>query len=133
MVLAAKALLGLLGLVLVIPVSAWAIRSGISNRKYDAAILLVMSGSRIGLFVIMFLVMGINPQSDVTVYYDEGSAVLAGKVPLVDIHTAYGPLFDYIIAAIIFCWNSTVALVFVALVLEICSLPIWMRGNCSPC
>ena len=127
MVLAAKSLMGLLAIALAIPISAWAQRSSISKRQYDVAILSAMVGSRIGLFLVIFVVFKINPQSDVTVYYDEGRAALNGAVPLVSIQTAYGPLFDYIVAAIILVWNSTAALVLVAVVVEICSLPIWMR------
>jgi Gpi18-like mannosyltransferase len=77
--------------------------------------------------MLIFFALGIEPHSDVTVYYSEAEAALHGAIPLVGIHTAYGPLFDEITAVAIACWHSPAALVFLAILVELCSFPVWLK------
>jgi hypothetical protein len=127
MILAVKFLLVILSVAITVPLSRWSCRPTFPRRTHDLAMISIVAVTRFGLFVVIFLWLGIPPRSDVTVYYSEAVAALHGQIPLVDIHTAYGPLFDEIAAAIVAGWNTPVALVFVAVLLEVLSFPIWLR------
>ena len=126
MILAVKFLLVILSVAITIPLSRWNSRPTLPRRTHDLAIISIVAVTRFGLFVVIFLWLGIPPRSDVTVYYSEAIAASHGQIPLVDIHTAYGPLFDEIAAIIVAGWNTPVALVFVAVLLEVLSFPIWL-------
>ena len=82
--------------------------------------------SRVVLFGAVYGVAGLAPMSDVTVYYAEATAALAGQVPLVDIPTAWGPLFPYLAALPLVLSDSAVGIVALALLFEALSLPLWL-------
>ena len=127
MVLSVKILLVLFSSVTVIPLLRWSSNPTLTRRTYDLATISLIVLSRLGLFTTIFVIFQINPRSDVTVYYREAVAALHGEIPLVGIHTAYGPLFDEIAAIIVACWHSPVALVLFAVLLGILFFPIWLR------
>src|SRR5690242_5998000 len=62
---------------------------------------------RIGLFIVVFIMLKFQVQSDAVSYYDWATLVNRGHVPgaseLVPLH--YGPLFLYIIAFLIKLWD----------------------------
>lgn len=126
MILTAKACLALVCFLCALPLSLWAPRPTLAPRQFSKAIVAAVAVSRLGLFTLIFLILGISPQSDVTAYWSEGHAVLKGESPLLDIPTAYGPLFDCLVATIIPLWDSPAALVLFAILLEIISVPVWM-------
>lgn len=82
---------------------------------------------RIVLFISAFALNRIEPQSDVTVYYREAVAVSHGSIPLADIHTAYGPLFDYINAGFILIWASPLVLILWAMIVECAAFFVWLH------
>jgi hypothetical protein len=127
MILAAKFFLVILSVVITIPLSRWSSRPTLPRSTHDLAMVFIVAVTRFGLFVVIFLWLGISPRSDVNVYYSEAIAALHGQIPLVDIHTAYGPLFDEIAAIVVAGWNTPVALVLIAVLLEVLSFPIWLR------
>jgi hypothetical protein len=127
MVLLVKALLGIAGIVGGLFLLRWTNSYLLTVAKFNIVAMTIFAISRLGLFVLIFLVLRIPPHSDVNVYYGEAHEVLHGEIPLVNFASAYGPLFDYISAAIVVCWNSPVALVLLSVGLEFCAFPIWMR------
>jgi hypothetical protein len=127
MILAAKFVLAAFAAVTMIALLSWRRREALTRRTHDLVLITVLALSRISLFMLIFFVLGIEPHSDVTVYYSEAEAALHGAIPLVGIHTAYGPLFDEITAVAIACWHSPAALVFLAILVELCSFPVWLK------
>jgi hypothetical protein len=83
--------------------------------------------SRLVLFGAVYGVAGLAPMSDVTVYYTEAQAVLAGQIPLVDIQTAWGPLFPYLASFPLLLVDSAAGIVALSVVFEAISLPLWLR------
>ena len=127
MILGAKLLLAIVGCCLTFALLNWCSRPTLTSRAHDIVMICIVIFSRLAIFFILFLCFRVPPQSDVTVYYREAVAALGGGVPLVSIPTAYGPLFDEIAALVVFVWDSPVALVFVVVLLEIASFPLWLR------
>jgi hypothetical protein len=102
-------------------------RLDLPNPTFDRSAWLALAATRLGLFVFVFLVLRFEGQSDVTVYYGEARAVLAGSVPIVDFATAYGPLFDYAAATLVTLWDSPKALIFASVAIELIAFPLWLR------
>jgi hypothetical protein len=79
------------------------------SRAVTAAFLL----SRISLFSILFLVLGLAPRGDIPSYYwNEASNVLQGLLPYHDFVSSHAPLHSYL-AALLYL-TSAVSLQFVA-------------------
>lgn len=128
MILEAKLLLGILCTIAALFLLSQADRYTIlSNSTFDKVAFSAFFVIRVGLYVAIFHFLGFVPRSDVVIYYDEARQVLAGKLPLVEIQTAYGPLFDWICASIIAVWNSAKALVLFSTIVELLTFPIWLR------
>ena len=83
--------------------------------------------SRLGVFVMIFFVLKLPAQSDINWYYKEGRAVISGLLPLRDFLPVYGPWFSVICAWLLSVVDSPVFLVFFAVILEIVSIPCWLR------
>lgn len=83
--------------------------------------------SRLGVFVLVFFVLKLPPQSDINWYYKDGRAVISGLLPLRDFLPVYGPWFSTFCAWLLLVVDSPVFLLFVAVVLEIISIPFWLR------
>ncbi|MGO9773158.1 MAG: glycosyltransferase 87 family protein [Roseiarcus sp.] len=127
MILTAKALLAIVALAFTWRAQLLVADAKLPSRVYDRWILLIVAITRLGVYGTIFFVLNYEPQSDLVVYYVEAGEVRDGKIPLVDIATAYGPGFDYVVAAITQVWNSSKAIVLFSLILELCSVPVWMK------
>ncbi|MDX2151242.1 MAG: hypothetical protein SFV54_10955 [Bryobacteraceae bacterium] len=92
-------------------------------KRWGAAAVVV---SRVGLFVLLYLIMGFEAPSDVgAAYYPEALAALEGKVVYREIATTYAPLFPYIAALPVLLWNSGKAIVLLAIAFEIAGYLLW--------
>lgn len=126
-ILPAKAVLGLCGVFAVYAIMRHVDFASWEKRNFDRTAFGLLAASRLGLFVLVFAVFQFEPTSDVRVYYAEANAIYVGGIPFVDINTAYGPLFDYVLAAVIAIWNDPAALILFTICLELFSLPVWLR------
>ena len=98
----------------------------LSWRDFDRLSLIALLASRLGLFVVVFLLAGMEPTSDVeTVYYPQALAALHGAIPYRDFVTSYAPLFPYLAALPVAIWRSAKALVLFAILAEVLNCLIW--------
>lgn len=127
MVLWARLLVVLLEAGIALAAQGWAGRCGVENWRFDRLSIGAVAASRLTVFVVVLYLLGFAPQSDVQVYYAEGLAAQVGGTPLVNIDTAYGPGFDYLVAATLWVWRDPRALVMVAIFIEIGAFVLWLR------
>jgi hypothetical protein len=84
--------------------------------------------TRVSVFVFLYLILGYAVPSDVpAAYYPEAKAALAGKLVYRDFFSTYAPLFPYICAIPVKFWDSTKSIVLFAIVVELVSLPVWVK------
>ena len=69
-------------------------------------------------FVVIYLMMGIEPHSDVPVFYDAASHALRGEVVYRDFWSPYSPLFAYVTALPLLVWHSAKSIVLLMVVIE---------------
>lgn len=83
--------------------------------------------TRLSVFVIIFVVLGFQVQSDVpAAYYPEAKAALSGLVVYRDFFSTYSPLFAYVCAVPVWVWDSPKSIVLFAIVVESAALPVWL-------
>jgi hypothetical protein len=119
--------IGLLGLVAFVCLKQILDKLGWRDRTFIASSLALWLLSRLGLFVLVFLIAGFSVPSDVpTYYYLPAKMVLVGKLPYRDFATSYGPLFPYIGAAAVSIWDSPKSIVLLAILIEGASILLWL-------
>ncbi|WP_338876687.1 hypothetical protein WBJ53_13625 [Spirosoma sp. SC4-14] len=70
-------------------------------------------------FVITYIVLGYQPQSDVaTFYYPIGMSALQGGIPYRDVYSCYSPLFGYWLAPFLSLWSDMRMVVLAMLIVE---------------
>jgi hypothetical protein len=87
----------------------------IGDRSFGVGSWAALALSRIGLFVVVFVVAGYPAESDVTVYYQWTQMILDGGVLGRDVPAAYGPLFHYLAAVPLLLWDSPKSLFLLAI------------------
>jgi hypothetical protein len=85
-----------------------------ANRFLIAAFLLC----RLVPFVVVYLLMGLDPHSDVPVFYDAASHALRGEIVYRDFWSPYSPLFAYVTAVPLLIWHSGKSVVLLMLLME---------------
>ena len=127
-VLAGKLLIALLGGGLMVALVLSARPRTLETRRFDALAVALVAASRLALFIVVYLVRGESVTSDVgDFYYAEGRAILDGAVLYRDVTTSYAPLFPFILAGVLSLWDTAKAIVLFAIVLEVLSVPLWLR------
>ena len=105
--------------------SSWVQR--LSLRRFTLLVFGLLLSSRLGLFLLTFVVARIPPQSDVVTYYMvDAKSVLTGNIPYADFTTAYAPGFPYLASLIVRVWDSPVALILFAVLIETVALAAWL-------
>ncbi len=69
-------------------------------------------------FVVVYLVVGFDPRSDVPLFYDAASQALRGEVVYRDFWSPYSPLFAYVTALPLLIWHSAKSVVLLMIVME---------------
>lgn len=86
--------------------------------------------TRVGLFSVLFLAVGLPAQSDVPAYYyPQARAVVEGGVPYLDFRSSYGPIFPYLAALPTLLWRSPKSIILLSIILEGLSILIWWRAG----
>lgn len=78
-------------------------------------------------FVIIYLIMGIEPQSDVEGFWEEASLAFEGKVVYRDFWSPYSPLYPYFLAIWLAIWYSPKTIIIVMAVVE--GLAVWYSNR----
>ncbi len=69
-------------------------------------------------FVVIYVLMGIDPHSDVPLFYDAASHALRGEIVYRDFWSPYSPLFAYVTALPLLVWHSAKSVVLLMVVME---------------
>ena len=69
-------------------------------------------------FVVIYVLMGIDPHSDVPLFYDAASHALRGEIVYRDFWSPYSPLFAYVTALPLLVWHSAKSVVLLMVVTE---------------
>lgn len=108
-------------------VATWRGLHTMDARRFTLLATSALAASRLGLFIALFVILKIEPQSDVVAYYyPQAKHALLGQLPYRDFDSSYAPLFPYIVAAAVKLWDSPKSIVLLAITLEIASLPLWL-------
>ena len=99
-----------------------------SRRRFDVLAFSALLASRLSLYLLIFVGLRIPPRGDIPIFYrPEALAVLAGKLPYRDFPSSYAPLHPFLGAAALWVWNSPLALVLFALLVEAVAFPLFLR------
>jgi len=86
--------------------------------------------SRLGIFILFYLVLQWEVTGDVIgYYYPQAQAVLSGQHIYQDFPSSYAPLFPYILASIIQLFNDPISIVFLAILAEGLTLKCWYHSG----
>ena len=100
------------------------------QRRFDRALVAAFTASRLGLFLIVFLVFRIAPRGDVPAYYfDQAKQVLLHRLPYRDFPSSYAPLHPYLDAALISLWRTPLAIMLFSVLAELALLPLWLNAG----
>lgn len=125
-----KLLLAVFCMVLGILLCRWNKLFILSDSKFMFLASSLVALTRLGFFVIIYVVLNINVPSDLPSYYvPQGHAVLSGLMPYRDFNSSYAPGFGYIVAIILSVWDSPKAIVLFTIVTEIISIPLWISAS----
>ena len=99
-------------------------------RTFDRILVAAFAVSRLGIFILVFLVLRIAPRGDAPGYYfPQAEQVLQGLVPYRDFLSSYAPLHPYLDAGMISAWHSPLAIMLFSVVVELSFLPVWLRAG----
>lgn len=99
----------------------------LSQHRFDLLAFSALLASRLGLYILIFAGLNISPRGDIPVFYrPEALAILAGKLPYRDFASSYAPLHPFLGAALLRVWNSPLALVLFALLVEAIAFPLFL-------
>ncbi|HRP62001.1 MAG TPA: hypothetical protein PK400_01770 [Phycisphaerales bacterium] len=116
--------LGLAGCVLV----CWRRLFELEARQFSTVIWTLMLASRLGGFITLFVILGLEPRSDVQTYFFWSHLILDGHIPThhADLPLHYGPAFLYITTGALMLWDSAKCLVLVAILFDLATFPLWL-------
>jgi hypothetical protein len=96
-------------------------------KAFDRLAIWGLAASRLGLYVVVFLILKIQPRGDVPhVYTDEAFNTLHGLHVYRDFLSSYAPLHSYLDAALFRLWPNPLALMLFAVLAECFLLPVWL-------
>lgn len=87
--------------------------------------------SRLALWLLVFIVLRITPRGDITIYVEEAERTLHHLVPYRDFLSSYAPLHSYMDALLLAVFHTPLSIIFFAICIEACLLPLWFRAGRS--
>jgi hypothetical protein len=125
-VLAGKLLLGVTGALLCVAGT----RPGIQRlpwRRYVALTYGYLLLSRVLVFGVLYMALGLRAQSDVPgIYYPQAKHAIHGLLPYRDFRTDYAPLFPYIASIPVRIVHSPLGIIVLAILFEFAAYPVWV-------
>jgi hypothetical protein len=99
----------------------------LSDRNFSLLAHALLVGSRVSLFLLLFLILRIPAQSDVSgIYYPLGKYSAAGLMPYRDFETSYAPLFPWLCSIALRFWDSPLALIVLSMLFEVGAFCAWI-------
>jgi hypothetical protein len=128
--LAARSALGALCAIAgyILSSSSWIHRT--PQRIFNRAVYVAVPFTRLGLFLLVFVVLHVAPRGDIPAFYvPEGHSAILWHVPYRDFPSSYAPLHPFVDAAVLRVWDSPLAIILFAILVECFLLPVWMRAG----
>lgn len=101
----------------------------ITRRTFDRAANLAFILSRLIVFAIVFLALRLPVRGDIPAFYfSEAHWALQHWLPYRNFQSSYAPLHSFLDAGVISVWNSPLAIVLFAILVECLILPVWLRA-----
>ena len=98
------------------------------QRRFDQATLAALVVSRLSLYLLIFFDLHVAPRGDIPVFYrPEALCVLHGQLPYREFASSYAPLHGYLDAIVLQIWNSPLALILFAILVEAFAFPLFLR------
>ncbi len=100
-----------------------------NRRAFDRTINIVFILSRFAVFFGVFFVLHLPVRGDIPAFYvPEAHLLLQHQLPYRDFQSSYAPLHTFLDAAILRLWNSPLAIILFAILVEFLTLPVWLRA-----
>lgn len=103
--------------------------------RFAAKVLSLFVSIRTVLFLCIFVILGVQPQSDSLVYYDWARLTITGQIPgeseSLPLH--YGPLFLYVIGLLTYLWNDPRVVIVLAICVELILFAMWLSLKGTIC
>ncbi len=78
-------------------------------------------------FVLVYILLNIDPQSDVEGFWEEASLAFQGKIVYRDFWSPYSPLYPYFLALGLYIWYSSKMIVLIMAVMD--GLALWLSNR----
>jgi hypothetical protein len=128
LVIAAKFAIATVGVAIAVAVAFSRTLLDLPQRRFDGILFGAAIASRLGLYLLAYVALGFQAQSDALVYYQWSRLAGAGHVPgesdLLPLH--YGPLFLYLTQLPLLFVDSSRAIVLLMIAMELASIPVWL-------
>jgi len=96
------------------------------SRQFTLLSWSALASIRFIVFCMIYVVLNLNPQSDMIGYFSEAKDALNGGLIYRDFESSYGPIFTYMDAVVVYLWHSPKSIILFAIVLELASFPLWL-------
>ncbi|HEX5282731.1 MAG TPA: glycosyltransferase 87 family protein [Bryocella sp.] len=101
----------------------------LDSRPFDGAINIAFILSRLAIFFGVFFVLHLPVRGDIPSFYvPEAHSLLQHQLPYRDFQSSYAPLHTFLDAALLRLWNSPLAIILFAILVEFLILPVWLRA-----
>jgi Glycosyltransferase family 87 len=126
--LLARTVLGTVAAVASVALTASSRLQGLSRERFDRATVTAFAVSRLGLFLVLFVWLGVTPRGDVPAYYfQQAQFILQHQLPYRDFLSSYAPLHPYLDAGLLLLWYTSLSLMLFAVLAELLILPVWFQ------
>ena len=99
------------------------------RRPFERTINIAFILSRLAVFCGVFLVLHLPVRGDIPAFYfPEAHLLLQHQLPYRDFQSSYAPLHTFLDAALLRLWNSPLAIILFAILVEFLILPVWLRA-----
>ena len=99
------------------------------RRPFDRTVNIAFILSRLTVFFAVFFALRLPVRGDIPAFYfPEAHLLLQHQLPYRDFESSYAPLHTFLDAALLRLWDSPLAIMFFAVLVEFLILPVWLRA-----
>ena len=100
----------------------------LTRRAFDRAANIAFILSRFAVFIGVFGVLHLPVRGDIPAFYvPEAHWLMQHELPYRDFASSYAPLHTFLDAGLLLLWNSPIAIILFAILVECLILPVWLR------
>jgi len=101
----------------------------LTRRAFDRTANIAFILSRLAVFIGVFGVLHLPVRGDIPAFYvTEAHWLMQHQLPYRDFPSSYAPLHPFLDAALLSLWNSPIAIILFAILVECLILPVWLRA-----